>query len=52
MSYIEAVNVPEIEYKIIARSALKCIQNYFDDPEHEKEFQEWKAQKECGGDYK
>ena len=39
------INIPQHEIEALARCLLPEIQKFFENPEGQKEFEEWKAQR-------
>lgn len=46
MEYINPVAVPPVEFLGISRTALRCIKDFFEDPENQKDFERWKEERE------
>lgn len=49
MGKIEPQQLPEREMRSIARIAHNCISEFFANPENERKFEEWKAQRASAG---
>ena len=46
MGYIEAQQIPKSEGNMMASLLFSSISNYFADPKHQQEFEEWKRRQE------
>ena len=44
------INIPQHEIEALARCLLPEIQKFFESPEGQKEFEEWKAQRAKGAE--
>lgn len=44
--YIEAAQIPRTEGNVMAMMLFDTISDYFLDPLHKKEFEDWKAKKD------
>lgn len=45
MGYIEAQQIPKSEGNMMASLLFSSISNYFADPKHQQEFEEWKRRR-------
>lgn len=46
MSYIKIKKIPKSEGNIVARNILFAATEYFEDPRHQREFEEWKKNRD------
>ena len=44
---IDTSKIPKLVMGLLCNDLLESVRHYFEDPEHEKEFQEWKKQREA-----
>jgi len=42
--YVEADKIPKVEGMVMGSLLIGTITDYFRDPKHQKEFEEWKRQ--------
>lgn len=52
MKYIDKERIPKSEGNVMAATLFSTISNYFADPKHQQEFEEWQRSKGAPGQLK